>query len=178
MAGKCPCYEHERKTVMADPNPTQPGGRHEERMAELRDRHSAIQTDRGFRLAERSALFNDALAYADSLAAQLEAERAKVAELEREVALDDQLLADRQRILDSCPCPVHGACIPHVLETLAKSKAAEEKLRAAEAVVEASRIVAKWDDPEARMRPWFPALHEALSAYDAINPEHRRRGRG
>ncbi len=38
----------------------------------------------------------------------------------REIAINDQLLAERQRILDACPCPVHGSCVPHVLAQLAE----------------------------------------------------------
>lgn len=40
-------------------------------------------------------------------------------EARQEIALDDQLLADRDRILDACPCPAHGRCVPYVLEQLA-----------------------------------------------------------
>lgn len=39
-----------------------------------------------------------------------------------EIAVDDQLLADRNRILDACPCPAHGRCVPYVLEVLAGKK--------------------------------------------------------
>lgn len=52
---------------------------------------------------------------AEQALANTEAERDT---LQREVAVDNQLLADRQRILDACPCPVHGPCVPHVLNRL------------------------------------------------------------
>lgn len=66
-------------------------------------------------------------AYLDEQAESGEAARLRT-ELDaakREIAVDDQLLADRQRILDACPCPVHGSCIPYVLEQIARLKAGQ-----------------------------------------------------
>jgi len=39
--------------------------------------------------------------------------------LKEEVEIDSKLIAERDRILDACPCPVHGRCVPHVLDELA-----------------------------------------------------------
>lgn len=50
---------------------------------------------------------------------QLEFENKK---LKEEIDIDNKLLADRQRILDACPCPEHGSCVPHVLDELARLK--------------------------------------------------------
>lgn len=38
--------------------------------------------------------------------------------LEKEVLVSDKLIAERNRILDADPCPVHGQCVPHILERL------------------------------------------------------------
>ena len=51
----------------------------------------------------------------------------EVAERDAEIAVDNELLADRQRILDACPCPVHGPCVPHVLNRLAALTTAERE---------------------------------------------------
>ena len=42
----------------------------------------------------------------------------KRAELEEEIATDDVLLANSNRILKEFPCPVHGECVPYVIEKL------------------------------------------------------------
>lgn len=46
----------------------------------------------------------------------------KVEALQAEIAVDDQLLADYKLVLDACPCPVHGTCVPYVLEVLKGDK--------------------------------------------------------
>lgn len=61
--------------------------------------------------------------------------RSRLEELEREVAVDDALLAERQRILDACPCPIHGPCVPHVVKRLEDLQAAEAELRAIDQVL-------------------------------------------
>lgn len=43
-----------------------------------------------------------------------------LAEARAEITVSDQLLADRQRILDAHPCPQHGPCVPYVLALLAR----------------------------------------------------------
>ncbi len=35
-----------------------------------------------------------------------------------QIELMDKLIAERDRVLDAYPCPVHGRCVPHVLERL------------------------------------------------------------
>ena len=48
-----------------------------------------------------------------------------IAALADELRVTDQLLAERQRVLDAIPeCTCHGACIPHALEWIEKAKAA------------------------------------------------------
>ncbi len=39
-------------------------------------------------------------------------------EARKEIAIDNQLLAERDKILDEFPCPHHGRCVPHVLGLL------------------------------------------------------------
>jgi hypothetical protein len=40
----------------------------------------------------------------------------KIAELEKELKVTKELLADRQKLLDAIPeCPVHGKCVPNAL---------------------------------------------------------------
>lgn len=82
----------------------------------------------------------------DRLTAQVAKQQREIERLKEEVAIDNDLLAERQRILDACPCPSHGACVPHVLETLTSQQA---KLRAVEVLrdkLTASRDVhvAQW----------------------------------
>jgi hypothetical protein len=49
----------------------------------------------------------------------------RIASLEREVAVDDKLLAERERVLAEIPeCPVHGSgCVPHAVEWIIMAKA-------------------------------------------------------
>lgn len=52
--------------------------------------------------------------------------------LREELKTSDQIIAERNRILQAHPCPVHGQCVPHVLEVL---KSHEERTRIAEEVL-------------------------------------------
>jgi len=74
------------------------------------------------------------------LNATIEALRARVAELEAEVAIDDKLLNARDNLLKSIPeCPEHGnQCIPHAMEWVEKMKAreADERAQVAEALIQ------------------------------------------
>jgi hypothetical protein len=54
----------------------------------------------------------------DVLLAEIEARDAEIERLRAEIAVDDKLLAERNRILEAEPCPMHGPCVPHVLEVL------------------------------------------------------------
>jgi hypothetical protein len=59
---------------------------------------------------------------ADALDA-LQRERDKLRE---ELRVTDDLLNERQRVLDAIPaCPAHGACVPHALEWVARRVGAE-----------------------------------------------------
>lgn len=60
---------------------------------------------------------------------------------------------------------------------LAEKRAAEEKLRAAEAVVEAARHFAACDNAKGWVLCW-DATRQALSAFDAINPDGSTGGSG
>lgn len=36
--------------------------------------------------------------------------------------IGDKIIADRNRVLDALPCPIHGQCVPHALEEIARLK--------------------------------------------------------
>jgi hypothetical protein len=65
---------------------------------------------------------------AEDLAFELAYTRYALAKAEREIDINDKLLAERERVLNEIPaCPVHGnSCIPHALEWIEKTKAALE----------------------------------------------------
>ena len=45
-----------------------------------------------------------------------------------ELRATDELLADRQRVLDAIPpCPVHGQCVPHALQWIERMKKLDGK---------------------------------------------------
>jgi len=78
----------------------------------------------------------------------------KLVEAREEIAVDDKLLAERNRVLATIPpCPAHGAqCVPHALEWI---QAATERLRALETAAEMLRDV-EWieDEDGDRNCPW------------------------
>lgn len=44
-------------------------------------------------------------------------------DLKKELEVTDQILANRQQVLDAIPeCPVHGKCVPHALEWIQEMK--------------------------------------------------------
>lgn len=48
---------------------------------------------------------------------------ARIKELEAELKVSDDLIKDRQRLLDAIPqCPAHGACVPHAIEWIEQVK--------------------------------------------------------
>lgn len=72
----------------------------------------------------------------DHLLAHIDALEARVEKAEAEITLDDKIIADRNLVLEALPCPVHGQCVPHAIDEIAKLRAAleatkgrEEKLR-------------------------------------------------
>jgi len=77
--------------------------------------------------------------------------------LEAEVAVDDKLLKERQRVLDAIPeCPEHGrSCIPHAIEWVEKTGAEVAELRGLLTTalcgdeVERARLRALWALPPA-----------------------------
>lgn len=60
--------------------------------------------------------------------------RQRMAELEREVEVDERLLDERNRVLDAIPeCAAHGGqCVPHALDWIACAKGHEARLEACE----------------------------------------------
>lgn len=47
--------------------------------------------------------------------------------LSKELAVTDELLKDRERLLDAIPqCPTHGKCIPHALEWIGNQVEVQE----------------------------------------------------
>ena len=61
-----------------------------------------------------------------SLMDQLKAENDALRE---EVALDDKLIADRDRLLNMFECPVHGQCIPYAMEQVEALRKDAERFR-------------------------------------------------
>jgi len=53
----------------------------------------------------------------------------KLVEAREEIAVDDKLLAERNRVLGAIPpCPAHGAqCVPHALEWIQAARAAQKE---------------------------------------------------
>lgn len=48
---------------------------------------------------------------------------AEIARLTQELKVTDELLTDRQRVLDAVPpCPVHGSCVPHAVTWIEHAK--------------------------------------------------------
>ena len=48
---------------------------------------------------------------------------ARIGKLEEELRVTEELLAERQRVLDAIPaCPAHGPCVPHALEWIKNAK--------------------------------------------------------
>lgn len=56
------------------------------------------------------------LALAASLQADKERLQDEIERLKGEMTVTEQLLAERQRVLDAVPeCPLHGPCVPHAV---------------------------------------------------------------
>lgn len=159
---------------------------HAERMAALLERYDRYPIDAA----------REAMAYADSLAAQLEDERAKVESLEKE--RDEAHAKGRRSGYVATVGALHNAMptwfrepdpdkvIPRVVETM---KAAEEKLRAAERLAELARSIYVYgchSDPRQNAGKMlrcvdsadFDAMKEALAAFDTINPDGSTGGAG
>jgi hypothetical protein len=64
------------------------------------------------------------------LLARMKAERDELRRenksLKEEIAIDDKLIETRNRILDALPCPVHGQCVPYVLEWIESRNDSQE----------------------------------------------------
>ena len=87
---------------------------------------------------------------AHDLAAAIRAEQAEaLAAKDREIAVTDSLLEDRQRVLDAIPlCPDHGSCVPHALDWIAKAIAAQAQVSTLTARVTALEVLVS------RIRAW------------------------
>lgn len=48
-----------------------------------------------------------------------------LSQMRHEIRISDQLIAERDRILDALPCPIHGRCVPFVLEWIERKKKLE-----------------------------------------------------
>jgi hypothetical protein len=106
---------------------------------------------------------------------QVEGELAKLRE---EVALDDKLLADRDRLLDELKCAVHGRCLPGALEhvwnmqqRLQDMGSGLAKLRQLEKAARLVREAHRCRNSEKRAKARID-LYFALDALDA----HREQG--
>lgn len=55
---------------------------------------------------------------------------AEVKRQKEEIAVSEKLLTERDRILDAFPCPDHGRCVPHVLDTATRLKQDVDRLTA------------------------------------------------
>ena len=69
---------------------------------------------------------------------QLEHADHRIAELEAEIIVADQLLATRNRVLDAIPeCPIHGSqYAPHALEWIAGTIAQADRIAKLEAALD------------------------------------------
>jgi len=65
-------------------------------------------------------------------------QQTRIRDLEAEIAITNNLLAERNRILEKFPCPAHGPCVPHVLERFEKLEVAEEAEKNLEAQLNAA----------------------------------------
>lgn len=60
-------------------------------------------------------------------------------QLRKELKVTDQLLADRQRILDLFECPVHGECVPFAIEEIGRLRQYAEMSKMRLATIEEQR---------------------------------------
>lgn len=58
------------------------------------------------------------------------------ADLEKELEVTDQLLAERDRLLEAIPpCPIHGKCVPHAIEWVEEQKTGGKTMKDAHNVI-------------------------------------------
>lgn len=60
-----------------------------------------------------------------ALKASLDVANARIAELEREVAIDNQLLASYDHLLSMFDCPAHGKCVPFAMDEIKRLRSLE-----------------------------------------------------
>ena len=54
-----------------------------------------------------------------------------IEELEEEIEIDNKIIIERDKILETYPCPIHGKCVPYIfeyIEALKKTAEASEEL--------------------------------------------------
>lgn len=83
----------------------------------------------GCRIHTREGVAADLAVSIAKLKHQHDVLKARVEELEREVALGDTIIAERNRVLDALPCPLHGQCVPHALDTIKSLREAARLLK-------------------------------------------------
>lgn len=84
-----------------------------------------------------------------------------IAEIERlreEIALDNKIIADRDRLLDLFECPDHGQCIPYAMEQVDALRKDAERYRFVRNPIARGSSLAIWH--EGRL-PMFSGLADA-----------------
>lgn len=87
--------------------------------------------------------------------------RPEVDALKREIKTDDELLADRNRILEALPCPTHGPCVPYVLHNISDMKNATEHLERALSIFNAAASAKLKHESERLTKTAFNMLYRA-----------------
>lgn len=96
--------------------------RHEEAAAGIERLQEQLKTER----AERREVINDALA----AEGDLERYRAKVKELQAEIAINEKLLVEHNRLLAMFYCPVHGSCVPFAIAEVKELRKRDDERKA------------------------------------------------
>lgn len=55
--------------------------------------------------------------------------RNKIDEQQKEIAVSDKLIEDRNRLVDLFDCPKHGHCVPHAVEQVEAFLAAQKAIK-------------------------------------------------
>ena len=106
-------------------------GAKDEVIADLTAKLAAVEQERDSLRESKVYYSTECQSYAKDLriAQQQLADRdARITQLQKEIALDDALIAERDRVLNAIPCLAHGPCVPHALEWSEKKKKDESRL--------------------------------------------------
>lgn len=101
-------------TSLIDDHPYERGGSDWDYEHPIHDKIISLLAERDQLRAEVAGLRTGYEAY-EQVNAELKAE---VGALREEVALDDKIIADRDRLLNMFDCPAHGQCIPYAMEQI------------------------------------------------------------